>query len=110
MRRYTTTARTFLDEHLPAALLDGSPLRALPYVVLFEIEGEDGGTWYADFGTGTVTNEGGLVDVIVRARPRDFMAVVEGRMSPQDGLLTGRLHLAGDVAKISQLMKVLAHA
>lgn len=105
---YTTTAEQFLDEQLPAALVDGSPLREQPYLVKFVIEGV--GTWFADFATGTVAREGGLVDVIVRARPRDFMAVIEGRMSPQDGLLTGRLHLAGAVSKITALMKVLRHA
>ena len=107
---YTTTAQTFLDEHLPMALADGSPLRAVGGHVKFVIEGDDGGAWYADLDRGTVEREGGLVDVIVRARPRDFMAVIEGRMSPQDGLLTGRLHLAGNVAKITSLMRVLSHA
>lgn len=104
---YTTTAKTFLDEQLPALLHTGS----LPAChVKFVIEGDEGGTWYADLAKKTVSAKGDKVDVIVRARPRDFMAMIEGRMSPQDGLLTGRLHLAGDVAKISGLMEVLAHA
>lgn len=103
---YTTTAQTFLDEQLPV-FIQGVDL---PYQVKFVIEGDDGGTWWADFAKKTVQKTGGLVDVIVRARPRDFMAVIEGRMSPADGLMTGRLKVAGDIAKIAHVMKEVARA
>jgi len=45
--------------------------------------------------------------VIVRAQWGDFLALVEGTMSVEDGLLTERLHLAGDATRLTKLAEVL---
>jgi putative sterol carrier protein len=101
---YTTTARELFDSVLPGFVAGASVDIAGP--VLFEIEGRDGGTWVVDFGARTVSAgpSASPVKAIVRAADGDFMALVEGRMSPDDGLLTKRLHLAGDAASLAHLM------
>jgi putative sterol carrier protein len=101
---YTTTARQLFDTVVPAFVEKASVDIAGP--VLFEIEGKNGGVWIVDFQKKTVT-AGRLqssLKAIVRAQDGDFIALVEGRMSPADGLLTKRLHVAGDAAAIATLM------
>ncbi len=74
-------------------------------IVEFNIE--DVGRWLVDFGNKTVRplakNDEPKVSAILRARERDFTALVEGRMDAADGLLTDRVHIAGDAAVIHRL-------
>jgi putative sterol carrier protein len=82
-------------------------------VIEFTIEGEAGGIWTVDLAVGSVeprgvTDAGKRADVLVRARDRDFMALVEGRMSPQDGILTERLFVTGEATAITRLFSALA--
>ena len=105
---YTETARQFF-QRLSQSL---NALSGIGGVIEFDVEGTEGGTWTVDLDKRTVTGKrsdalGKTPSVLVKARERDFMALVEGRMSAQDGLLTERLHVAGDAAKISQLMEAL---
>ena len=108
---YVTTAAELFAGHVPALLRAARVDLGGP--VLFEIGGDGGGTWLVDFTTATVTanapapTAASPVKAIVRAQERDFMALVEGRMSVDDGLLTGRLALAGDTAAIALLMSAL---
>lgn len=83
--------------------------QAVGGVLQFEIEGEEGGTWAVDLDNGTIQTGGSdasgkPAQALIRAREKDFMALVEGRMSAQDGLLTERLHVAGDVAQLIRMM------
>lgn len=105
---YTTTPQQLFDDVLPGFIAGARVDIAGP--VLFQIEGKDGGTWVVDFGQRTVSAGGAAAPVkaIVRAQAGDFMALVEGRMSPDDGLLTKRLHLAGDAAALAHLMDAFA--
>lgn len=49
----------------------------------------------------------GKVDAIVRAEADDLRALLEGRMSWADGLLTERIGVGGDVAFLAQLAELL---
>ena len=105
---YTTTAREWFDG-AAQALVRAAPAelaRDIAGPVLFDIGGADGGRWLVDFGARTVSARADDVPVrvIVRAGARDFMALVEGRMSADDGIVTKRLHVAGDLAAIAHLM------
>jgi hypothetical protein len=105
---YTTTAAQFFATTAPALVASSSV--SLPGPVVFQITGRGGGTWTIDFATKAV-REGQAappVAVIVKADALDFMALVQGRMSPSDGLLTERLSLAGDAAAIGTLLELLA--
>ena len=101
---YTETARQFFDRIGSSV----AALSGLEGALAFEIDGEGGGTWIVDLADGhveSVTSRApGAVQAVVKAGERDFMALVEGRMSPQDGLLTERLRVAGDMAKLTRVL------
>ena len=79
---------------------------------LVEFQIEDDRTYRLDLSEGAVSTEleGVTPSLVVRARALDFMALVEGRMSFEDGMLTERLHVAGDLLKIHQLVGALKSA
>ena len=110
---YTTTAHQLFSTVVPAWLKGSSASGDdVEGAVLFQIDGRTGGTWLVDFRARTVTEgnlpPGSTVKAVVKAQDRDFMALVEGRMSPDDGLLTKRLQLAGDAVALAQLMDAFA--
>ena len=106
---YTETAQQFF-ERISHVL---EPLTSVGAVVQFDIEadpttGNPGGQWLVDLNEGSMAAPGSKPPtVVVRARERDFMALIEGRMSPQDGLLTERLAVAGDLAVFGRLVTAL---
>jgi putative sterol carrier protein len=106
---YTETAQQFF-ERISHSL---EPLTSVGAVIEFDIEkdpttGNPGGKWLVDLTEGAMAEPGSKKPtVVVKARERDFMAVIEGRMSPQDGLLTERLAVAGDLAVFGRLVNAL---
>lgn len=101
---YTETAAQFF-ERISHAM---DPLKSVGGVIEFEIEGAGGGTWLVDLDEGKLLDSGQKTpQIIVRARERDFMALIEGRMSASDGMLTERLHIAGDLSRFGALMSAL---
>jgi hypothetical protein len=108
---YNTTAKEFFEHDVQRVVAHLQGARGL---VEFDIQGKGGGAWLVDLATNEVkpTEPGSAARVacIVRAQARDFMALVEGRMSPADGLVTERLHVAGDAVMIGRLWSALAAA
>ena len=104
---YNTTAKKFFETLPKTALTADSPLRKVGGVVEFEIQGKDGGNWWVDLTKGAVSTTAQKPDLLVRAAARDFMALVEGRMSISDGILTERVTVAGESARLMSLMNVL---
>ena len=82
-------------------------LAPLGGVMKVDIEGEGGGVWYLDLDVGTVSRSARTPNVIVRAQWGDFLALIEGKMSVEDGLLTERLHLAGDATRLFRLAEAV---
>lgn len=103
---YTDTPQDFFAKL--EKLAANGPLLEGVGTVSFDIEGEGGGAWLVDFSSGRVTKGTGESKLTVRARAGDFMALVEGRMSPSDGVLTDRLELAGDAVAATKLGAFLA--
>ncbi len=108
---YNTTATQFFQHDVQRVV---AQLQGAQGLVEFDIQGTGGGAWLVDLATNEVkeTQPGAAkrVACIVRAQARDFMALVEGRMSPADGIVTERLHVAGDAAMIGRLWQALAAA
>lgn len=71
--------------------------------VHFRIAGEGGGEWTFDFAAGKRASPGQTAVLTVEAQARDFMALVEGRMSASDGILTDRLTVRGDALVATRL-------
>jgi putative sterol carrier protein len=100
---YTTTVEQFFQAIPPMLSRKNIEINAL---VRFDISGR--GTWHVDFVKHEVVQDAERKPtVIVRAHERDFMALVEGRMSPADGIISERLHIAGDAATIGALIGAL---
>jgi putative sterol carrier protein len=75
--------------------------------VHFRIGGEGGGEWTFDFGVGKRAAPGQQAALTVEAQARDFMALVEGRMTASDGILTERLSVRGDALAATRLSAFL---
>jgi putative sterol carrier protein len=109
MMAYTTTAAQFCETKLPA-LLASEAFADLDAIVELDLEGNGGGEWIVDCASKTVSaksNAHRQPTMIVRATAADFMAVAEGRMSASDGMLTERLHVAGDIVHVGQVLALL---
>src|SRR5262245_21308562 len=91
-------------EGVAKGLKGGSPLKQVGGVIEFEIDKKG---WVVDLDKGTVGQKGPKPDVIVRAASGDFIALVEGRMSVNDGLITERLHVAGNAARMVRLFEAI---
>jgi putative sterol carrier protein len=105
---YTTTARQFFADVAPAWVASLST--SLQARVVFDIA--EGGIWTIDFTNKSIVDGQAPppLSAIVSAHAIDFMALVEGRMSADDGVLTGRLRLAGDAVAVGLLLELLASA
>jgi hypothetical protein len=108
MKPYVTTAKEFFAGFVEPRLKDvQGPFVALRGRYEFDVEGEGGGRWFVDFDRRSIGPQGEGAQCIVRAAERDFMALVEGRMSVSDGILTERLHLAGEAGALIHLLEAL---
>jgi hypothetical protein len=101
------TAAAFFAGDLRATL---APLAALGGVGRFEIEGAGGGTFVVDLATGAAVAADAQPSCIVRAHARDFLALVEGRMSAADATITSRVRCSGEAARTTALLTALAGA
>lgn len=76
-----------------------------------ELWGEDNAMWFFRFDDGLqilqTLGPNQYPDVIVRVDRIDLKALLEGRMSVSDGLVSERLSLVGDISKIAQLKTFL---
>ncbi len=104
---YTTTPQQFFDAVLPSWLSQAGGSAAPIGTVEFSLVGQGGGNFWVDFEAGEVSREERAPHCIVRAEAADFMALVEGRMSVTDGLLSERLGLAGEAVRLSFLTGAL---
>jgi len=106
---YTMSTQEFFAGPMAHILATPTPLKEIGGVIYFAIEGEAGGDWSVDLDRGEV-HERKLdqPNVIIRAQELDFMALVEGRMSVSDGLLTDRLQVTGDMSRLTRLFQAIA--
>ena len=76
----------------------------------FELEGDGGGDFTVRVADGALTVEAGSsadVDVTVRAKAADWIAIVEGRLDPQLAYLTKRLRVSGNLQLALRLREVV---
>ena len=100
---YEITAKSFFEGTLPRML---TRLPELEGVVEFAIEGPGGGMYCVDFTQKRMSSD--LPPTcIVRTSAIDFAALMEGRMSVTDGLITERLHLTGEPVFLIRVFEAL---
>ncbi|MBI5507799.1 MAG: SCP2 sterol-binding domain-containing protein [Deltaproteobacteria bacterium] len=104
---YTTTAPQFFSAALPK-LLGAAPAASVSGIGVVEFDLGKNGIYWVDFDARSVSRTARPPNCIVRATPADLMAVIEGRMSVGDGLLTKRLALSGEASRLARLAECLA--
>ena len=102
----------FFEERLPGFLRTvGQPALPEEVAVAFHIRGNGGGSWQ-------VTREEepairvaplgkGPVDCEVRMDSEDFMDIVEGRVSPREAFLSGKVEVHGDIGLVLALGELI---
>ncbi len=63
------------------------------------LEGADGGTWLIDFREGSmgVREEGGEADCTIETKDEHFVNLFDGKLSPENALLTGKVKIEGNM-------------
>ncbi|MEE8409296.1 MAG: SCP2 sterol-binding domain-containing protein [Myxococcota bacterium] len=101
------------NQSLTASLIDRLAKSSLQAIVKLELRDADGGTWYVRLGGATpelldAIENGEHPDVIVTADRVSLDALLSGRMSFSDGIVSERVSLAGDVSKIVALKDAIS--
>ncbi|XP_020828111.1 hydroxysteroid dehydrogenase-like protein 2 [Phascolarctos cinereus] len=86
-------------------------VKATQAIYLFELSGEDGGTWYLD-----LKNNGGSagsgqpsepVDVVLTMTTSDFVKMFLGKLKPTRAFLSGKLKIKGNMALAIKLERLM---
>ncbi|NWI99503.1 HSDL2 protein, partial [Crypturellus undulatus] len=86
-------------------------VKAIQGVFMFELSGDDGGTWYID-----LKNKGGSAgsgkppvkaDVVMSMSSADFVRMFTGKLKPTMAFMSGKLRISGNMALAMRLEKVL---
>ena len=95
-------------EEMPAAF-QADAAANLNATYLFELGGEDGGTWFVlikdgelEVGEGSKTNP----DVVLRANAKDYVAIAEGRTNAMLAMATGKFKIQGNLGLAMKLEKI----
>jgi len=98
-------------QNIPPELVQKLTTSGLRGIYKLELRGDDGGTWYLrcgdDLEVAERISDDEHPDVIVRTDRGDLTALLEGRMSVSDGLVSERLSLVGDITKIAALQRAI---
>ncbi|KAM6169387.1 hydroxysteroid dehydrogenase-like protein 2 [Rhynchocyon petersi] len=86
-------------------------VKATQAVYLFELSGEDGGTWFLD-----LKSKGGFVghgeppnqaDVVMSMSSEDFVKMFSGKLKPTLAFMAGKLKIKGNMALAIKLEKLM---
>ena len=95
--RLTSAAEIF--DHLPGAFLPDEA-RGVNVVIQFELTGEGGGEWHARIAGGQLAVGQGRAEnpgVTLTAAARDYLAIVNGDLSPMSAFMGGKVQIQGDM-------------
>lgn len=94
-----------------AARVSRNPERArkIGGVYEFVLDGEEGGTWHLDMNEPAVrSGPSEKMNVRIRMKAEDFVAVADGKLNPMLAFTTGRLKVEGNLALAIKLQQVLS--
>ncbi|KAL4825769.1 hypothetical protein H8958_009753, partial [Nasalis larvatus] len=86
-------------------------VKATQAIYLFELSGEDGGTWFLD-----LKSKGGNVgygepseqaDVVMSMSTDDFVKMFSGKLKPTMAFMSGKLKIKGNMALAIKLEKLM---
>ncbi|UVH55131.1 FAD-dependent monooxygenase [Variovorax paradoxus] len=99
------TLPDFFARRVAECTRDTALQQQLAAVVRFDISGEAGGSWIVDFrkGSAGVRRGDDVVDHVVSMGDEDFLALIDGRFSPQSAFLSGKLKFQGPLSFATKL-------
>lgn len=103
-----STPQEFLEKILPQNF-DGEKAAGLTAVVQFKIQGDDGGEWFLVIQDGKLEVAQGAADaphITLTMKDKDYVALVNGKLSGQKAFMTGKLKFKGDMALGMKLQKL----
>ena len=104
-----STPKEFLDQVLPESF-DPEKAVGLSAVVQLKISGDNGGEWVLTIRDQKLEVTDGTVDrpnITLLMKDKDYMSLVNGKLSGQKAFMTGKLKVAGNVGLALKLQSVL---
>ncbi|XP_012624379.1 hydroxysteroid dehydrogenase-like protein 2 [Microcebus murinus] len=91
--------------------LSDDVVKATQAVYLFELSGEDGGTWFLDLkskgGNAGYGEPSDRADVVMSMSTEDFVKMFSGKLKPTMAFMSGRLKIKGNMALAIKLEKLM---
>lgn len=106
-----TTARDIFEAMKSRIQANPAKVTNLSASYQFELTGDGGGTFHANFESGAFDiGEGALPNpgCTVSLAAADFVALAEGKLNPTAAFMTGKLKIKGDMAMAMKLQAVLS--
>ncbi|KAL2781915.1 hydroxysteroid dehydrogenase-like protein 2 isoform 2 [Daubentonia madagascariensis] len=86
-------------------------VKATQAIYLFELSGEDGGTWFLDLkskgGNAGYGEPSDRADVVMSMSTDDFVKMFSGKLKPTMAFMSGRLKIKGNMALAIKLEKLM---
>ena len=99
-----TTAQEKMEQASARVSAHADRLKAIGAVYKFVLDGEGGGTWIADFrDTPSIEARDGEAECTIKMAASDYVAMVEGRATPEQLFFTGKLTVDGDMMLATKL-------
>jgi putative sterol carrier protein len=110
MPRVTSAQEVFdaMPAHVNAEAIKGLDAR-----IQFDLSGEGGGQWFVSIGGGQVTTAKGTTpnpSVTVTTSTADYLAMINGEMSPMNAFMLGKVKVAGDMALVMKLQSLFGRS
>ncbi|XP_074063461.1 hydroxysteroid dehydrogenase-like protein 2 isoform X2 [Macrotis lagotis] len=91
--------------------LNEDVVKATQAVYVFELSGEDGGTWYLDLKNNSGNAGSGQpsepVDVVMTMTTSDFVKMFSGKLKPTMAFMSGKLKIKGNMALAIKLERLM---
>lgn len=99
-----TTAQEKMEQATARVSEHADRLKSIGAVYKFVLEGDGGGTWIADFrDTPSIEARDGEAECTIKMAASDYVAMVEGRATPEQLFFTGKLTVDGDMMLATKL-------
>ncbi len=104
------TSQKIFSEILPEKLESNEDIDDIDAVYVFDVSGDDGGTWTIDFTKDTdFVSEGGSdeADCEIEVADSDFVGMWNGDLSGQQLFMMGKISVDGDMGLALKLQKFI---
>lgn len=104
------TSEKIFSDILPDKLEDNEDIEDIDAIYVFDVDGDDGGTWSIDFTKDTdFVSEGSIddADCTIEVADSDFVGMWNGDLSGQQLFMMGKISVDGDMGLALKLQKFI---